>query len=66
MLGEYTPETAASLLAGILIGGDIRDAVRAFQSRCHTEHVTARNLAIQGLSRIIPGIRARTRCQLSR
>ena len=33
VLGEHTPETAASFLAGILIGGDIRDAVRALESR---------------------------------
>ncbi len=33
VLRDHTPETAASFLAGVLIGGDIRDAMRAYVSR---------------------------------
>ena len=33
VLEEHTSETAASFLAGILVGGDIRDAMHAFETR---------------------------------
>ena len=33
VLGEHPPETAASFLSGLLIGGDIRDALTAYQAR---------------------------------